>query len=130
MGWYVLQIVIVFGLMFANIYFQWTESGWVGWCLSWALAYSATKLLSWWLDLLVLLRGAIANRAEPHGEPTRLLAARWHRRYARQSPLAFRVRKNTRELVEVPSRLPPRNQITGKRRPLLGGKNSLRRIRE
>jgi hypothetical protein len=128
MGWYVLQIVIVFGLMFANIYFEWTESGWIGFAVSWGLAYAVTWLLGRLLDLIRTLRRAITYSGETHRDPTRLLTFRRHAGNAHQPSLRFRVREDARKLIEVSSRLPSRNQIIGKRRPLLGGKNSLRRI--
>jgi hypothetical protein len=56
MGWYILQTAIVFGLLFANALYQWTNSPWIGFCLSWAAAYVVTKLLSWLFLLVALLR--------------------------------------------------------------------------
>jgi hypothetical protein len=56
MGWYILQTVIVFGLIFANIHYQWIDEPWLGFALSWGSAYIVTKLLSGLFFLVALLR--------------------------------------------------------------------------
>jgi hypothetical protein len=122
MGWYFLQILIVFGLLFANIHFQWTDNPWIGFCLSWASAYIVTWLLSRLLDLLALLSGRVPYRRQSHRHAARFLARREGFRQAHEQLLRTRVCDDGRERLQIASGLPPRPKIVGNTRPLLGRK--------
>jgi hypothetical protein len=127
MGWYILQTVIVFGLMFANLVIHWTDSPLVGFCVSWGAAYAVTKLLSWLFFVWSLLRG-IPDRRQAHRDRTRLTRAWTHVGQTNEQALATWVRDHGRKCVEITSRLPLRPKIVGQSRPPARRENSLRRI--
>jgi hypothetical protein len=128
MGWYILQIVIVFGLLFANIHYQWIDEPWLGFALSWGSAYIVTKLLSWLFFLVALLRGDPAYGGYTHSDAARLIRAGRHLRQTREQALRTRVRDDVRDGVKVLSSLPLRPKIVGLPRPGAGRQNGLRRI--
>jgi hypothetical protein len=128
MGWYILQTVIVFGLIFVNIHYQWIDEPWLGFALSWGLAYVVTKLLSGLFFVVSLLRGGPTYGGQAHRDTPRLAPGGWHIHDPREQPLRLGIGNHVRDRVEISSRLPLRPKIAGQSRPLARRQNGLRRI--
>jgi hypothetical protein len=90
--WYVLQFLIVFGVGYANIYWELTPNGYAAWIFGMFLAWITTEFLTWLFGLVARTKAAL--RKEPESSSTSSLRVSRHIGDPLEQRTRLRISKN------------------------------------